>query len=179
MATRARKPEVSESSGGASRLQLAQIMSCTTREIHYLAEEGIVVKIGRGRYNFVQSIRNYIVHLRERAAGRESKDGKVDVVTANAAFKHASTRLVELRIAEREGRMISIPEVESVWSSLVIDARGLVASIPNRIRSSLPALTPADHGVIERIVKDVLEDMALTEPENPPLEQVIAAAQQE
>jgi phage terminase Nu1 subunit (DNA packaging protein) len=56
---------------------LARICRLDVRTILKLAEEGIVVRVARGRFAQWESLGNLIEHYRSRAAGRESLDGAV------------------------------------------------------------------------------------------------------
>ena len=55
-----------------------------------------------------KSTQNYIVHLREVAAGRHSKDGSVDAVKAGVHAKLQRARLDEIRADMLEAKLISI-----------------------------------------------------------------------
>lgn len=164
-ASRTRKPVA-----GASRQQMAEILACSLREVHYLAEQGLLVRSEvRGRYLLLPSVQNVIKHLRERAAGRESKDGKIDVVTANAALRESQKRLVDLRIAEKEGKLLDIDEVERVWGEYTVQLRQLVLSIPGQVASRIPGLTPTDHKIVNEIVLDTLAEAVIGTHDKAPL----------
>ena len=68
-------------------ITLARICRLDVRTVLKLAEQGIVVRVVRGRFAQWESLGNIIQHYRDRAAGRESRDGAVDVVKANAALR--------------------------------------------------------------------------------------------
>jgi hypothetical protein len=55
------------------------------------------VKVGRGIYDLATSTKNYIVHLREQAAGRGGKD----TAAANIAFPESQTRLNDQKFKKR------------------------------------------------------------------------------
>jgi phage terminase Nu1 subunit (DNA packaging protein) len=131
------------------------------QQLSRLASAGAVVRISRGRYDVVQSVRGIIRHYAERAAGREAKDGSVDAVKANALFKDSLRKLNELMAAEIEGRVISLEDVEEAWGALVETTRDLILSLPGRIRFDIPHLTGADQDVMNRVVCEVLEENAI------------------
>ena len=113
---------------------LARLWSCSTREVRLLAERGIAVRVGPGRYAFKKSTQNYIVHLREVAAGRHSRDGSVDAVKAGVHAKLQRARLDEIRANMLEAKLISISDVEAAWAEVVLAIRDAVLSIPGRVR---------------------------------------------
>ena len=139
---------------------LARLWSCSTREVRLLAERGIAVRLGPGRYAVNKSTQNYIVHLREVAAGRHSKDGSVDAVKAGVHAKLQRARLDEIRADMLEAKLISIPEVDVAWAEIMLRIRNAVLSIPGRMRFGLPHMTAFDQRVMADICRDVLEETA-------------------
>ena len=135
---------------------LARLWSCSTREVRLLAERGIAVRLGPGRYALNKSTQNYIVHLREVAAGRHSKDGSIDAVKAGVHAKLQRARLDEIRADMLEAKLISIPEVDAAWAQVMLTVRQAVLSIPQRMRFGLPHMTAYDQKVLGEICRDVL-----------------------
>jgi len=156
---------------------LARIARSDVRTISKLASAGIVVKAGRGKYRVLESLGNMIVYYRERAAGREAVDGSVDVVKSSAGLKDSQRRLNELRIAQVEGALINMEEIEEAWSAVVNSTKQLILGMPARIRFDLPHLTGKDQEIIDRTVRDMLEETALTgAPRMPPLRRELVDA---
>lgn len=153
--------------GTVSAPQLAAALDCTTRTIEKYAEQNIVVKVARGRYHFLQSIKNVVAHLRKQAASQVSNDGKLDQVQENVRFKAAQRKMAEMRIEQMEGTLISVAEVEEAWSALVTANRQLVLSIPGRCRMELPDLTGHEQTIIQDICRQVLTETALGEGNMP------------
>ena len=120
---------------------LARLWSCSTREVRLLAERGIAVRVSPGRYALNKSTQNYIVHLREVAAGRHSRDGSVDAVKAGVHAKLQRARLDEIRADMLEAKLISILEVDAAWAEIMLRVRNAVLSIPGRMRFGLPLHT--------------------------------------
>jgi phage terminase Nu1 subunit (DNA packaging protein) len=145
-------PQVVDSTG------LACLFGCTTKTVESLATRGIVVRVAHGRYHFAESVRNYIEHLREQAAGRVGEDEAVDVIKANADFKISQRRLNDIKIAQLEGKLISIDEIEALWGELIDATKSLFLTFPSRARFDLAAphrrrpgsLEPAGAGDAQR-----------------------------
>jgi phage terminase Nu1 subunit (DNA packaging protein) len=147
--------EVVRTAGG-----LARLWCCSKREVRLLAERGIAVRVGHGRYALYKSTQNYIVHLREVAAGRHSMDGTVDAVKASVHAKLQRARLDQLRADMLEEKLISIPEVDAAWAEIMLRIRDAVLSIPGRVRFDLPHMTAFDQRALAKICRDVLEETA-------------------
>jgi hypothetical protein len=64
---------------------LAGIFGLTPRSIQNLEKQGIVVRVGHGRYDFPASVRNYIAHL------------EAEVASGDAEFEVQRTRVYKAR----------------------------------------------------------------------------------
>ena len=149
---------------------LARICRLDVRTILKLAEQGIVLRVARGRFAQWESIGNIIEHYRDRASGRESKDGTVDVVKANAALRDSQRRLTDLKIAQLDGTLISLPEVRAAWAEVALHVKQMFLSLPARARFLLSHLSGRDQEVLDRLVRDMLDEVAFKadEPRLPP-----------
>jgi len=139
---------------------LARICRLDVRTILKHAENGIVVRASRGRFALEQSLGNLIDHYRKRAAGREARDGTVDIVKENAALRASQRRLNEIKAAQLEGDLISLPEVKAAWDEVAMQVRQLFMAFPARARFDLPHLTGADQKVLDRLARDMLLELA-------------------
>jgi phage terminase Nu1 subunit (DNA packaging protein) len=127
------EPKAADPPGSVTSQQLADVFDCTKRMVEKYAEEGIVVRVARGRYHFLSSVKNLIVHLRKQAALQEGKEGSA--VDEGILYRRTQRRLAEIRIAKIEGLLIEREEVEQAWEALVLANRQLVLSIPGRART--------------------------------------------
>lgn len=161
-------PKKAENTAGTvSVTQLAEVLDCSTRTVEKYAEQGLVIKVSRGRYHFLTSIRNVVKHLRKQASLQVSQDGKSDQISENVAYKAAQRRMAEMKIAEIEGKLISVAEVEDAWAALVAANRQLMLSVPNRVRMELPDITGHEQTIIQQIVRDLLTETSLGEGKMP------------
>jgi phage terminase Nu1 subunit (DNA packaging protein) len=110
---------------------VARWLNCSPRMVRQYAEEGLAVRTGPGRFDLERSVGNVVLHLRELASSRKGADG-TDVVKASAALKDAQRKLAELRYAQLDAQVISLPEAEMPWADLVRSARRLFQSFPAR-----------------------------------------------
>jgi phage terminase Nu1 subunit (DNA packaging protein) len=142
---------------GAAAAQLASLWSCDERTVQRMAQKGVAVKVGRGAYDLATSTKNYIVHLREQAAGRGGKD----TAAANIAFKESQTRLNDQKFKKEAGELIPVEEVRTTWFGIMRTVRQFVLGLPNQIAFEVPTLTAHDRKVIDRICREGLEDAAM------------------
>jgi phage terminase Nu1 subunit (DNA packaging protein) len=86
---------------------LVALLDLSEVEVHKYAAEGIFVKSGRGQFLLAPSVRNYVRHLREVAAGRQGKE--LNAVDENARLKIVMRKNYELKNAALEGAMMQGP----------------------------------------------------------------------
>lgn len=141
--------------------ELATALDCSTRSVEKYAEQDLVIKVGRGRYKYVESIQNVVRYLRKQASTQTTGDGKFDLVEEGALYKQAQRKMLEMRVEQMEGRLISVQEIEEAWSTLVTETRQMVLSLPGRCRMELPDLTGHEQKLIEGICRDLLTETAL------------------
>ena len=139
---------------------VARWLNCSPRMVRQYAEDGLAVRTGPGRFDLERSVGNVVLNLRELASSRRGADG-TDVVKASAALKDAQRKLAELKYQQLDGQLMSLPEAEAVWSGLVRSGRTLVQSLPARARFVLPHLTDADQATLEKLVDDMLREIAI------------------
>lgn len=145
---------------GVDAKVLGDLLVLDPRTIRRLASDGIIKRIAPGRYALKESVQGYCAHIRTQAAGRATKEGKIDPIEESALLRREQRQLAELRRANLEGRLISIEEVKAVWRDLVISTQQLFLSVPSRARFDLPKLTGADQKVLKRLCIDMLAETA-------------------
>lgn len=112
---------------------LAELFSCSVREIELLAKDGIVVRVGHGRYDAPRSTNNYIRKLREVAAGRQGSDPDADPVKSNIAKRGVETKLLEMKYQRELGNLVERGVVNATWSSIVVTVRAMILGAPTKI----------------------------------------------
>src|SRR3954463_7995971 len=88
--------------------ELGELFGCDPRAIRSLASRGIMQRTRHGRYKAAESIRAYVVHLREQAAGRIGHDPSIDIVRENALLRRARRRMIEIKYERLSGSLISM-----------------------------------------------------------------------
>jgi|SRR5215469_9342641 len=98
---------------------LSEFLGLHPRQVLKLAEQGLIVRTGRGKFALTQSCANTVKHFREQLAGHKSADGKIDAMKSNALLKESQRRLVDLKYQQLAATLISMAELELVWADLV------------------------------------------------------------
>ena len=146
---------------GITGQSLAGLLDLDMESIRKLSNAGIVVGPGvRGRYLLAPSIRNYVRHLREVAAGRQGNE--LNAVDENARLKMAQRRNYDLKNSILEGSTIPYEAIAPAWARVVRAIRSAMLAVPGKARFRLQHLTPRDAEVIGEI-RDQLKAAALTD----------------
>src|SRR6202049_1940940 len=103
---------------GITGQSLAGLFDLDLRSIQELARSGIVVRAGaRGRFLLAPSVRNYVRHLREVAAGRQGNE--LNAIDENARLKIAQRRNYDLKNSILEGSAIPYAAIAPAWARVV------------------------------------------------------------
>jgi phage terminase Nu1 subunit (DNA packaging protein) len=152
---------------GITRQSLASLFDIEMASITELARSGILVGSGvRGRYLLAPSVRNYVRHLREIAAGRQGNE--LNAVDENARLKIAQRQNYELKNSIIAGSAIPYEAIAPAWARVVRAIRSAMLAVPGKARFRLQHLTPRDAEVLNEIIRDQLTAAALTD-EPPPI----------
>jgi len=143
---------------GVTGQSLSGLLDLDVRSIQELARSGIVVGAGeRGRFLLAPSVRNYVRHLREIAAGRQGNE--LNAVDENARLKIVQRKNYELKNAALEGSLVNMDDLTEAWGVIVGTIKAMVLSIPSRCQEKLPHLPLEDIEAIRKVARKVLARM--------------------
>ena len=139
--------------------------NCDTKTLDNYVKRGICKKAGTGRFPLLDNCQAVFKRLQEMAAGRLGKDENVDAARANAELKDAQRKLVEARLEQLSGSLISLPEIEQAWAEIALNVKQMLLALPARARFQLPHLTGEDQDKLDELVRDMLTEVAfVTDP---------------
>lgn len=130
--------------GHASRLLMV-----TDQWLRTLASRGYIPRAVKGKYPLVGVVQGYIRFLKD-------EERRTSKVQAESGLKAARKREVELRIAEREGRLVEMEEVEAAWNSVISTYRSELDGVPASVTRDLAireAIEVGINGAIARAEK--------------------------
>jgi phage terminase Nu1 subunit (DNA packaging protein) len=127
--------------------ELAEILRVTRRRIEQLVNEGIVVRVDRGRYDLGASVGRYCDQLRQVAESATS--------TATNELTQERLKTIRTRNAERERVLINMEEAESVVDLMAGEYVSSLSGLPARI-----ARAPAERRRIEEITDEMRRALA-------------------
>mgnify|MGYP007059385631 CR=1 FL=1 len=111
----------------ASTAQVAEALDLTTSRVGQLARKGILVKLGRNRFDLVQSTQGYLRFLR---------DGTDDTLTPadeRAKLLRVQRKLKELELAAKNGSLVPVEQIGEAWSRVTAGWRQNLIGVPARI----------------------------------------------
>ena len=136
---------------------LGGIFGVTDRRVRQMAEEGIIVRAAKGRYNLVESLKNYILSLKLAAEGAtiDGPDGAIDIDEEKALHERVKRHISELKLQTMRGELHKAEDVEKVMSDMLAAFKTRVMNIPSKVA---PILEDRDAGYIkDRLTNEVVE----------------------
>ena len=101
-------------------------------------------------------------HTRPRVDSRKSHQGGKPSALAAATLRERVARAesFELETARKRRALVSAAEVERRWAAIGVQLRTGLLGLPTRARQRLPHLTAKDVAELDRLVREILEELA-------------------
>lgn len=136
---------------------LGGIFGVTDRRVRQMAEEGIIIRAAKGRYNLVESLKNYILSLKLAAEGATmgGPDGEINLDEEKGLHERVKRHISELKLQTMKGELHKAEDVERVMSDMLAAFKTRIMNIPSKVA---PMLEDRDAGYIkERLTNEVTE----------------------
>lgn len=140
------KKETQPQAGLITVAQASKLLMITPQWLRQLAAKGYGPKAVRGHYPLVGVVQGYIKWLKD-------EDRQSTKAHADTGLKAARQREVELRIAEKEGRVVDMEDVEAFFAFNAATFRAELDGIPASVTRDLKlreAIEQAIDGAISR-----------------------------
>jgi hypothetical protein len=109
----------------------------------------------RGRLPRRETIHDACRWLRSRAG-----DGKRTAVAAKRRSVELNNELLEMAVAREKRESIPVAEVDKAWAAIILNVRGPLLRLPNKMAPRIPYLK--DEAAIEaELLREVEETLAL------------------
>lgn len=148
---------------------LAKIIGVTDRRIRQLAEEGILVKVGHGRYNLQDSLQAYVLNLRvELECKRENQESEeiLDLEREKAIHENVKRHMSELKYLLMKGNLHRSEDVQNVMTDMLLNFKTKILSLPSKLTPRL--VNRQDEGYILDVLTEelniVLEELSEYNP---------------
>lgn len=145
---------------------LANLLSVTDRRIRDLAQEGILVRVMRGRYDLAQSIKNYILHLKTNNDLKEVDDTDIDLKTEQALHERIKKEMAELKLSVMKGELHYAEDVEKVMTDMLANFKGKILNIAPKLAPMLVARADLSEvkAILEKECTAILLELSAYDP---------------
>ncbi|MRN51977.1 hypothetical protein [Paenibacillus monticola] len=143
--------------------QMAELLGLSPRRIQQLAEEGIIVRSGRGKYMAAGSVQNYIRFQAESGGG----PSEVDYFDERALHERAKRRKAEIELAVMNGELHRAGDVALVMNDMVVTFRARILAIPTKLAPQMLGQTelPVVLDLLTKEVKEAATELSEYDPE--------------
>jgi phage terminase Nu1 subunit (DNA packaging protein) len=138
---------------------LCDLLELSPAMLTELKKRGIAVHIGLDAYDLAATVRAYVVHLRGTASGRGGEDQIMTLTGERARLAREQADAQALKNAVLRGELVPAAEVARAWSDTLRKVRSRLLAVPSRVRGAIPGLTGADVTLIDREVRDALQEL--------------------
>lgn len=142
---------------GAS--EIAQMIGITPRRVQQLVKDGVLKKVGRGKYDTVDTIQRYISYQIELER-KAYNDEDMKIAEAKRIQEVAEAKLKVIKLKKEEGALIERDAVERQMANLVHNAKSKLLGIPVKITPRIAG--KKDRRVIKKIIEGAIYE-ALSE----------------
>lgn len=139
--------------------EVADWIGASDRTVRELADKGIAVRVGRGKYDLRETIRNYSAHMREVSAGRGGETQILDLTEQRARLAKEQADGQEIKNAQLRGELVSAVEVARQWEDMIRTAAAAMLAVPSRCADRL-SLERFQTEVIDREIREALEALS-------------------
>lgn len=139
---------------------LGDIFGVKDRRVRQMAEEGILERAAKGRYNLVDSLKNYILALKVAAegAGIDDPDTDINIDDEKALHERVKRHISELKLRTMKGELHKSADVERVMSDMLAAFRTRILAIPSK---TAPVLEDRDASYIkDRLLAECTEALS-------------------
>lgn len=146
---------------------LGNIFGVTDRRIRQMAEEGIIVRAAKGRYNLVDSLKNYILSLKLAVDSNDSDnpDGELNFEEEKVLHERVKRHISEMKLQTMKGELHKADDVRHVMTDMLSSFKTRMMNIPAKVA---PVLEDRDAGYIkERLTSEVTEALNELKDYNP------------
>jgi phage terminase Nu1 subunit (DNA packaging protein) len=144
---------------------LSNVIGITTRHINRLDDEGVFVKIDRGKYQLCASVKTYI---EKYVRPDENADKKVSFNEEKALLTKAQREKAEIELDELRDSIYRSDYIIPIMQNLLLGVRNRLLAIPQRCAPQVMAASESIdvQEIIRREIYDALSELAEWKPES-------------
>lgn len=146
-----------------STQKISEILGLSDRRIRQLANEGMLVRIGHGKFDLPASIQRYVEVLKEQ----NQTDDEVNYQKERALLTKANRQKAELELKIMRGEVHRSEDVESVMNDMLSSFRAQMLVIPGKLAPQLISITDVEEikSIIKRHIYEALQELSDYDPD--------------
>lgn len=127
--------------------------------VRQLAQHGVTIRVAqKGFYDLEESVRNYVRHLRDAAAGRGDKTLNEE----SALLKREQREYYHLKNLITKGSIVRFEQIHQAWARVILAVRSAILAIPTIARLRMQ-LSEEQAEQLTQIIREQLTAASLTE----------------
>ena len=144
----------------ATMSDLAAHLQMTTKSVQELINKGIIEKKERGKYEIDAVRKQYILHVREVAAGR-AKVGDLDLQEERARLAKEQADAKEMENAVERGDLVYIENVAKQFELQLTKVRTKLLAVPTKVapEAHIAATVKEVQSLIEAEIVEALNEL--------------------
>lgn len=135
---------------------LAKMFGLTDRRVRQFVEEGIIDRVGHGRYDVIDTVNRYVTHLRMSSEKLDESDITESLEYERFLHEKAKRKKAEIELAHIKGNMHRSLEVENVMNNMLASFRAKMLALPTKVAPSLIARD--DIAQIEQLIEEQVHE---------------------
>jgi phage terminase Nu1 subunit (DNA packaging protein) len=125
--------------------ELAELLGLTVRHVQRLAQEGVIVRAGRGRYDLAASVQGYVEWLRRGA------DDDINPPKERALLHRAQRERQEIAIGREKGDLVLAADCERQLARVVKRVAQTLETLPDTLERDVGLPGEAVERLTERL----------------------------
>lgn len=145
---------------------IAKMFGLTSRRVRQLVEEGVISRVGYGRFDLIDTVNKYVTFLKLATTGLNETDVEESLEYEKWLHEKAKREKAEIELAHLKNEMHRSEDVEKVLNHMVMAFRSKMLALPTKLANILvnkndPKLIEA---IIERDVHEALIEISEYDP---------------
>ena len=140
---------------------IAKLLDLTPRRVQHLANEGVIPRAEKGRYELVSAVRGYIRYLRDRAMGRDGEQSS-DIASERTRLTREQADRAAMENAKARGELIPAPLVLKSIERVFTAFKARIEAVPRKAVPRLKGVTgdAARETILRELNRDALNELA-------------------
>lgn len=135
-----------------NQIELSEIIGITVQQIIKLSKDGVFSRDNEKLYSLPGAVSEYVAYKVKSELRKKQGGDDVDINEANRRKAIAQATLLEMEVAEKEGKLISIEEIRKENEYILTSFRNKTLGVPSRISPALLGLETIAE------IKSILDD---------------------